>query len=223
MNIKRTIKRIVYSNSIFEFLFSSFLRLRWRWGGGVKVINNGAIGRVTKNCVGKDNVVILGNNAIVYNPIVYIRGCCNMLLIGDNCHIGSGCSFRLEGNNVKIIIGEHTTVTRNVQFCAQEDNSTITVGEDCMFSNTIIVRTSDSHPIFDENNNRINLPADVYIGNHVWIAPNSKIFKGVNIGDNSIIGSDTLVIHSIPAEVLAVGHPAIVIKEKIKWTRDDLF
>ena len=92
-----------------------------------------------------------------------------------------------------------------------------------MFSNNIIVRTSDSHPIYDNKRNRINPAKSVIIGEHVWIAPNSKIMKGVTIGNGSIIGSDTMVTKSLPDNVLAVGHPAKIVKEDILWTRENLF
>ena len=105
----------------------------------------------------------------------------------------------------------------------QENGMVIKVGNDCMFSNTIVVRTSDSHPIYSlSSNERINDPAPVSIGNHVWLAPNSKIMKGVKIGDGAIIGSDTLVTKDVPANALVVGHPARVVKNDIKWTRDDV-
>lgn len=115
-------------------------------------------------------------------------------------------------------------MSRDVQLCAQESGRQIVVDEDCMFSNNIIVRTSDSHPIFDkETNERENVAGDVYIGKHVWIAPNSKIFKGVRIGEGAVIGSDTLVTKDIPAHSLAVGHPAKIVRNDICWTRDDIF
>ena len=93
-----------------------------------------------------------------------------------------------------------------------------------MFSNTITVRTSDSHPIYEQHTNRrINPPANVIIGKHVWLAPNSKVYKGVHIGDGAIVGSDTLVTHDIPANSLAVGHPAKVVRESIEWTSEKIF
>ena len=110
----------------------------------------------------------------------------------------------MEGDNIEIRIGDKTTFTHTVHFCAQENNMKIIVGEDCMFSNNIIVRTSDSHPIYNKEEKRINEPKSVFIGNHVWIAPNSKIMKGAHIGNNSIIGSNTIVTKDIPSNCLAV-------------------
>lgn len=130
----------------------------------------------------------------------------------------------MEGNDIVIHIKGGTTITYGVHFCAQEDGTKIVIGSDCMLSNTIAIRTSDSHPIYDiKTGTRLNDASDVIIGNHVWIAPNVKIMKGVTIGDNSIIGTDTIVTKQIPGNVLAVGHPAKVVKTEIKWTRERLF
>lgn len=127
----------------------------------------------------------------------------------------------MEGNNIEIQIGDGTTFSHTCHFCIQEDNMSVTIGKDCMFANRIIVRTSDSHGIYNlDGNERINLPKPVTIGNHVWIAPNTLILKGVTIGDGSIIGSNSVVTKNIPDNCLAVGQPARIVKENIKWTRE---
>ena len=92
-----------------------------------------------------------------------------------------------------------------------------------MLSNTIIIRTSDSHPIYNNEGVRINPAKSIHIGDHVWIAPNSKIMKGVTIGDGCIIGSDTMVTKDLSNNVLAVGYPAKIVKTDVRWTRDNLF
>lgn len=106
---------------------------------------------------------------------------------------------------------------------AQENNSKIIIGKDCMFSNHIIIRTSDSHPIIDvKTGERTNPAKNVIIGEHVWVAPNSEIMKGSIIGDGSIIGSQTMTGKQFPNQVLLVGRPAKVVKENVTWTRDDI-
>ncbi|MCC8125916.1 MAG: hypothetical protein LIO92_00740 [Clostridiales bacterium] len=93
-----------------------------------------------------------------------------------------------------------------------------------MFSNQIVVRTSDSHAIYNiESGERVNNSKDVIVEDHVWIAPNTKIMKGACIGTGAIIGSDTTVSKKIPSNVLAVGRPSKVVKENVEWTREKLF
>ena len=167
---------------------------------------------------------MIGKASVLDHTKIRIRGNNNSLIVGSNVHVGRGCSFWMEGDNISIIIGDHTTFTHTVHFCAQENDMRIEVGEDCMFSNHIIVRTSDSHPIYDfETKQRINPSASVKIGNHVWIAPHSVIMKKSDIGDGAIIGSHTMVNKSVPANSLAVGMPVRVVKNNIAWTREKLF
>lgn len=186
-----------------------------------KIEIQGNVTRLRKSIVGNHNVVQI-TNSNVDRATVRIRGNGNTLCIEDGCSIGKNCSFWLEGNNNKIRIGKHTSMTLRCHFNAQEHDTNIIVGEDCMFSNTIIVRTSDSHPIYNDEGIRINFPRDVIIGNHVWIAPNSVIMKGAVIGNGCIVGSHSMVNKTVPDNTLVVGMPARVVKENIRWTRENV-
>lgn len=190
----------------------------------MKLYNEGMIMGMKKYIRGKNNKMYVGKGAKLKGTFIRVCGCNNIIRFGENVHVGPGCSFWMEGNNIEIIIGDKTSFTRNVHVNAQENNSKIIIGEDCMFSNSIIVRTSDSHPIYDKlTNKRLNTAASIYIGNHVWIASGSTIMKKSKIGDGSIIGSNTLINKEIPENSLAVGMPAKVVKENIYWTREALF
>jgi len=131
----------------------------------------------------------------------------------------------MEGDGIKIRIGKNSTFTTRCHINAQENYSRITIGKDCMFSNHIILRTSDSHPIYDTiTHTRINAAEPITIGNHVWIAPNTKIMKGAIIPDDTIIGSDTTVSKPFAeTNTLIVGRPAKVVRTNINWTREQLF
>jgi maltose O-acetyltransferase len=52
----------------------------------------------------------------------------------------------------------------------------------------------------------------VTIGNDVWIGGNVTILPGVTIGDNCTIGAGSVVTHDIPANSIAAGNPAKLIK-----------
>ena len=64
----------------------------------------------------------------------------------------------------------------------------------------------------------INEPKDVNIGNHVWIAANVIVLKGVTINDGSIVGTRSVVTHDVPSNSLAVGVPAKTVKSNVEWT-----
>lgn len=190
------------------------------WGG---VVENQGIIKIKRFVKGENNKIIVGENTHLNETTFRIVGNNNKIEFGKNVRIGSECSFWAEGDNINIYIGDCTTFTKAVHVNAQENNSEIYIGKDCMLSNTIIIRTSDSHPIYNNEGRRINPAKSIHIGDHVWIAPNSKIMKGVTIGDGCIIGSDTMVTKDLSNNVLAVGHPAKIVKTDVRWTRESLF
>lgn len=225
--MKELIKKLAYRNYyIYQFSMSIYKLLRKIKGmnslSGCNIVNKG-VAKIKKDIIGSNNIISIGSKAVLHNTHIRIRGNNNKISFEEGCMVGPLCSFWMEGNNIQIQIGRKTTFTHSVHFCIQEDNMCAIVGEGCMFSNHITVRTSDGHPIYKLNGNtRINKPKSVYIGKNVWIAPDTKIMKGSYIGDGSIIGSDSMVNGEIPANVLAAGHPAKVIKVDIKWTREQI-
>jgi serine acetyltransferase len=52
------------------------------------------------------------------------------------------------------------------------------------------------------------------IGDWVWIGANVVVLKGVTIGERTIIGAGSVVTKSIPADVIAAGVPARVIRQR---------
>lgn len=60
-----------------------------------------------------------------------------------------------------------------------------------------------------------NLKTDTYIGSDCVIGIRSIIMPGVTVGNQSIIGSGSVVVKNVPSNCVAVGNPAKVIKEGI--------
>jgi maltose O-acetyltransferase len=83
----------------------------------------------------------------------------------------------------------------------------ISVGEDCAISHTVYITT--------DRRSRLDLvsDADVVIGNRVWIGFGVFVRGGVKIGDDAIIGANSVVTRDIPPKVVAGGVPARVLKE----------
>ncbi len=64
---------------------------------------------------------------------------------------------------------------------------------------------ADQH---DLDADRPEAVAPVQIGDHVWIASDVTILRGVTIGEHSAIGTRSLVTRDVPAHTLAFGQPA---------------
>ena len=52
----------------------------------------------------------------------------------------------------------------------------------------------------------------ITIGNNVWLGGGAIVCPGVTIGDNTIVGAGSVVTGNLPANVLAVGSPARVVR-----------
>jgi maltose O-acetyltransferase len=78
----------------------------------------------------------------------------------------------------------------------------------------VTITDTDWHPV--DWRDRVNgqaKAAPVVIGDDVWLGMNVTILKGVEIGNQSVIGAGSVVTRSIPAGVIAAGQPAVVVRE----------
>lgn len=88
------------------------------------------------------------------------------------------------------------------------DYAPIYIGEDTFlsFDNMFLTSTHDL------KRNRKIIARPIIIGRSVWITSRCIILGGVHIGDNSVIGAGSVVTSDIPANCLAAGNPANVIR-----------
>ena len=56
------------------------------------------------------------------------------------------------------------------------------------------------------------LTAPVVLESNVWLGEGARVLKGVTIGENTVVGAGSVVSRSLPANVIAAGNPARVIK-----------
>jgi acetyltransferase-like isoleucine patch superfamily enzyme len=141
----------------------------------------------------------------------------------DTIQIGSNCTFR--SKHTSNLIG----INRPCIFTSIGMNgSRLIVGNGCGFSGTVIgcfneiilgdnVRCGANTLITDSDwhldDPRSGKPSPVRIGNNVWLGVNVTVLKGVSIGENTVIGANSLVVRNIPANVIAAGNPCVVIKK----------
>lgn len=121
-------------------------------------------------------------------------------------------------NRCTMDIGEHVMVA-GAKFYLQEDESTMKIGSDTMFSWGIDVWNSDAHTLMDSNGVPYNYPTKcLEIGRHVWVGKDVKIGKNVKIADGCVIGWNSLVTKSFEQpDCIIAGCPAKVVKENIRW------
>lgn len=138
--------------------------------------------------------------------------------IADGARL-KGMTFWMEGDGNLIQIGCRTTAEDRCQIAACEGTS-VTIGDNCMLSHDIYIRTSDSHPITNAEGIHTNPAANITTGDNVWIGMQCLILKGARIPDGCVVGArSTVTSKPLKANSLVVGTPAVSVKEDIGWRR----
>lgn len=154
------------------------------------------------------NIKIHGdNNTIVINGINMIK----------KLYIGVGSSSAC--NNIDIEIGKNFTCVDST-ILAYNSNVPIKIGDDCLFSKNIVIRSGEvPHQIIDLTTGKSLDNSDgIYIGNHVWIGENTYIMKKVKLGNNTIVGNASVVTRKFNEEnVVIAGNPAEIRRRNVAW------
>lgn len=111
-------------------------------------------------------------------------------------------------HHAEIVIGDYCLISPGTRISAADS---IRIGDNCMLAANVYISDSDWHGIY----NRVRpfrCTKAVVLENNVWLGESVIVNKGVRIGENSVIGAGAVVTKDIPANVVAAGNPARVIK-----------
>jgi acetyltransferase-like isoleucine patch superfamily enzyme len=134
------------------------------------------------------------------------------LEIGEGTLLEPGCWLTLSPE-ARIRIGEGCFLNKNTMLAALE---LIEIGDHVMFANNCFVGDADHR--FDDPDTPVTWQGfepqgPVRIGSNCWFGVGCVVTGGVEIGERSVIGSNSVVTRDIPAGVIAAGAPAKVIRE----------
>ena len=133
--------------------------------------------------------------------------------------LGHGTKIRCHEGSVEI--GPKTVLG---QECTVSAYQRVSIGQQCVIADRVMFIDFD-HTVTDPE-----LPIrrqgiykrDVVVGSNVWIGYGAQILRGVTVGDNAIIGASAVVTRDIPANAVAAGSPARVVRmrpvpERLRW------
>jgi len=152
-------------------------------------------------------------------------------LRGRLFYVGAGAGIRIErGARVRIAVGlrcmpDFTMVVagnlqigRRVNFnrgCYLAALERVVIGDDCLFGEGVSIH-DENHRFGADGIGAIASRGfrtrPITIGRNVWVGAKATILQGVTIGDNTVIGAHAVVTKDIPANSMAVGIPARVIR-----------
>lgn len=113
------------------------------------------------------------------------------------------------GNNVKL--GKDVFINYGLTIL---DTAMVTIGDGCMLGPNVEIITV-THPVddYEMRAGGWEIAHPVTIGKNVWFGAGVTVLPGVTIGDNAVIGARSVVTSDIPANTIAVGTPARVVRE----------
>jgi len=130
----------------------------------------------------------------------------NSIVIGRNTIIEDYCNLNNKGGYIKI--GENSSLNHYSIIQSTKDNS-IEIGDHvAMAPYTRILPNHEYH----EGEVAGTVHASTRIGNNVWFGAGVTLIIGKNIGDNCIVGANSVITRDIPSNTVSAGIPAKKIK-----------
>ena len=162
--------------------------------------------KVSENCVIGANVVLYRGISIASNCLIGDTACIREnVRIGEASIIAMGVTINyntLIGSQVKVMDNTHLTGNMIV-----EDNVFIGMLVTCANDNSMGREAALNVPV------ELRKREGPIIRRNATIGQGTCILPGVEIGENSIIGANSVITKSIPDRVMAMGIPARVIRE----------
>ena len=166
---------------------------------------------------GENNILFIEENVTLENSEIKFNGSNSVVYLSDNARhvykinvsLYNGCVFFSGKDNyfngvLKVVLSEQKHMV---------------IGNSCLFSFGIWVRTADPHLVYSvETRKRVNPSRSVYLGDHVWIGQDAFLLKGTQVFSGSIVGARSLVAgKKIPSNTSFAGNPVKKIAEGVFW------
>ncbi|HEV7753750.1 MAG TPA: acyltransferase [Baekduia sp.] len=141
------------------------------------------------------------------------------LRLGRWSWLGHGCKIRVhEGEcsiGAKTVLGQECTISAFQH---------VSVGRECILADRVMLID------FDHGVTEVDRPIreqgiykrDVRVGHNVWVGYGACFLRGATVGDNCVIGTNTVVTKDLPADAVVAGAPARVLRmreapQTLRW------
>ena len=146
------------------------------------------------------------------------RGAC--VTLGRWSWIGHRCKIRVhEGEfslGAKSVMGQECTISAYQH---------VSIGRECIIADRVMMIDFDHGMVEVERPIREQgiYKRDLDVGHNVWIGYGACLLRGVSVGDNSVIGTSSVVTAAVPANAVVAGVPARIVRMRkaprtFRWT-----
>ena len=182
--------------------------------------------RFCSNAIVDPNELTWFSGAVCQNT-----GSIDMVRIGKHCTIGCLLQALYGG---KISIGDNTYIGPNTIIQSKES---VNIGNNVIIANNVLIVDNNNHPT--DPSMRLKMSgcedflhdelwswkyadsAPIIIEDNVWIGRDSRIMKGVRVGEGSIVALGAIVTKDVPPYTIVAGNPARVVKHLTSSTEEN--
>jgi acetyltransferase-like isoleucine patch superfamily enzyme len=168
-------------------LTARWLWLKLRWRGRLRTDGLCFVCRGVSFEIGRDAIVSLGRWS----------------------WLGQGCKIRAHEGHVSIgaksVLGQECTISAYQH---------VSIGRECIVADRVMLIDFDHGMVEVERPIREQgiYKRDVRVGHNVWIGYGACLLRGVTVGNNSVIGTNSVVNKDVPGDAVVAGIPARVLR-----------
>lgn len=213
--------------NLFNLLYSVYFNLRYlpfRIGRNIPILISpkAKIGNLGRNRLQLPEKVSFGMIRFGLNCSYGIDAHKSFLYVAEGtklvfrgkAKLSSGISIRIDSGEIEI--GERAFFNAN---CVMRCTNRISFGDEILVGWNVSFITDDGHTIIVDGL-RKDREKPIVIGDHVWIASDTKIAKGTIIADDCVVAQNSLVNTLFYEKGSLIGGiPAKVIKHNVSWVK----
>lgn len=155
--------------------------------------------------------VKFGDNSFFAPPYDFLRSQMKNIKLDNNVLIDKHAWLQTLDNG-QIKIGSNTKIGRNFHASSRKK---IIIGEGCLISYNVSIHDQSHTYKKDHSPNELELSLgkELTIGKNCFIGAKVTFLEGSGVGDNCVVGANSVVTKKFPHNVVITGVPAKIIKE----------
>jgi len=131
------------------------------------------------------------------------------VVLGRWSWLGHGTKVR--AHEGEVVIGAKSVLGQECTISAYQH---VSIGRECIVADRVMLIDFDHGVVEVERPIRLQgiYKRDVHVGNNVWLGYGACVLRGVTVGDNCVIGTNSVVTGDVPENAVAAGAPARVLR-----------
>lgn len=189
-------RKVLSSRFLLYWTVTLAMRIGWRFRGVLLKVRLRSLGASSGKC-------LTAGSGVRVN--IAWGGVCR---IGDRVSLGDGVALSV-GKKASLVIGDDVRITHYTLIAAE---SSIVIYDRAQIGEYCSIRDHEHDTAAVSMHAAPVVCSAVHIGEDSWVGRGVAILRSASVGAGAVIGANAVVRSNIPANAVAVGVPARVIR-----------